>query len=150
MARPKVDANRYWFISNEGQLNQELLNRMLHHTRLARVLEAFMANPEHRLSLEEAASCARMGRAAFSRFFYGVLKVQFVDFRIAFRVARAVELMLASDIPCREVAKKSGFGSITSFEYAFHRVFGLAPQAFRRAELMRRGFIPPPRSSRTI
>lgn len=61
-----------------------------------------------------------------------------VDFRMAYQVRMADELLRYTDLSIAEVSKRAGFGSANNLYLTYKREFNLAP-GYRRAQLRKEG-----------
>ena len=61
-----------------------------------------------------------------------------VDFRMAYQVRMADELLRYTDMTVAEVSHRAGFGSANNLYLTYKREFGLAP-GYRRTRLRREG-----------
>jgi AraC family transcriptional regulator len=84
------------------------------------------------LSLAEIANAAGVSPSRFARAFKaatGKAVSQYVDER---RVEKAKPLLVASELPPEEVARRVGFTSARRFAAVFRRLTGVSPQSYRR------------------
>ena len=56
-----------------------------------------------------------------------------IAFQLRLRLGAARNLLLASDLSCKEIAARVGFADTYTFSKAFKRALGLSPRAFVRA-----------------
>ena len=73
------------------------------------------------------ASSPRQLRRAFSE----IRGMSFRSFLTRARMARAAELLVSTDIPVKEVARRVGYQEPSQFTKAFKRVYGVTPSEFR-------------------
>lgn len=108
------------------------LYRRLHRAR--DYMEASLGEP---LRLHEAAGVAAMAPHHFLRAFkqaFGATPHQYLTAR---RIARAQQLLAATEMPVTTVSLEVGFSSLGSFSWLFRQRTGASPEQFRRAR--RRG-----------
>jgi AraC family transcriptional regulator of arabinose operon len=94
-----------------------------------RLVEARYA--EH-LTLGQLADAVHLHPAYFSTLFKRVTGVSPLRFLVRYRVERARDLLLASDEPLGEIARRTGFYDAAHLIRVFRRVEGVAPGAYRR------------------
>lgn len=116
-----------------------MIKKFNYYARLRKL--SFYVNDKlsERLQLAEAARVACMEKTAFSRFFSRTVGMTFHDFVQQWRVAVAVDQMLATDNSLTEIAFATGFQSMITFERAFKKLTGMTPSEFRRDLLYRQG-----------
>lgn len=84
-----------------------------------------------RLTLAEAARCARMSPSYFSAMFKKTAGVSFVEYVARLRVEKAKTLLRDPSARVSEVAFTAGFGSIPRFNKVFRKLAGMSPSAYR-------------------
>ena len=94
-----------------------------------RLVEARYA--EH-LSLDQLADAVHLHPAYFSTLFKRVTGLSPLRFLVRYRVERARDLLLASDEPLGEIARRTGFYDAAHLIRVFRRVEGVAPGSYRR------------------
>ena len=83
------------------------------------------------LSLEDVAQFAGFSRYYFSRSFKKQTGYSFKDYLCQKRLQVAMDLLIRSNIPMREVAIESGFGSVATFNRVFREKKGCTPTQYR-------------------
>ena len=83
------------------------------------------------LTLEEVASFAGFSKYYFSRVFKEFAGVSFSDYLTVRRLNASANLLTHTDLPIREVAKESGFGSVGSFNRIFREQKHCTPTQYR-------------------
>ena len=94
-----------------------------------RLVEARYA--EH-LSLDQLADAVHLHPAYFSTLFKRVTGLSPLRFLVRYRIERARDLLLASDEPLGEIARRTGFYDAAHLIHVFRRVEGVAPGSYRR------------------
>jgi len=115
------------------------LKKFNYYARLKKLLSYMKTNISERLKLEDAAQVACMEKTAFSKFFSRTVGITFHDFVQQWRVASAVDQMLATDNSLTQIAFATGFQSMITFERAFKKRTGMTPSEFRRNLLCAEG-----------
>ena len=83
------------------------------------------------LSLEDVAQFAGFSRYYFSRSFKRQTGYSFKDYLCQKRLQVAMDLLIRSNTPMREVAIESGFGSVATFNRVFREKKGCTPSQYR-------------------
>jgi|SRR5215204_2050361 len=99
--------------------------------RLRRVLSYIADNHEHDLSLEDLAGEAAMSTFHFAREFKRATGTTPHQHLLKFRVERAKELLVESQLPLAEVGLRTGFSHQSHFTRLFRRFTGTTPQSYR-------------------
>lgn len=104
-----------------------------YYRRLARVQHFVVDHYAGPIALADVAAVARMEKTAFSDFFHRKTGVCFRDWLAAYRVGKAMELMIDSNLPVRKVASECGFGTVRTLERIFLRVTGQTAADYKRS-----------------
>ena len=83
------------------------------------------------LSLEDVARFAGFSRYYFSRSFKKQTGYSFKDYLCQKRLQVAMDLLIRSNTPMREIAIESGFGSVATFNRVFREKKGCTPTQYR-------------------
>lgn len=83
------------------------------------------------LSLEDVAEFAGFSRYYFSRSFKKQTGYSFKDYLCQKRLQVAIDLLIRTDKPMKDVATESGFGSVATFNRVFREKKGCTPTQFR-------------------
>ena len=83
------------------------------------------------LRLDDAAAFSGFSKYYFSRAFKKFFGVSFTECLCRCRLDAAVDLLVHSRLPIREVAMKSGFGSVATFNRIFHAAYACSPSRYR-------------------
>ena len=83
------------------------------------------------LSLDDVAAFAGFSRYYFSRSFKKQTGYFFKDYLCQKRLQVAMELLTRTELSMREVASRSGFGSVATFNRAFREKNGCTPSKYR-------------------
>ena len=83
------------------------------------------------LSLDDVAEFAGFSRYYFSRSFKKQTGYSFKDYLCQKRLQVAMDLLIRSNTPMREVAIESGFGSVATFNRVFREKKGCTPTQYR-------------------
>lgn len=101
-------------------------------TRLDEVLQFLRQNRTEQISLEAAASVAKVSPKSFCRFFKANTGKTLVEYLHELRVGEACRLLLETDLSISEVAFESGFQNLSNFNRRFRQLKKTTPREFRR------------------
>ena len=101
-----------------------------HLLRAKDLADARYADP---LGVDDLAAAAGLSRAHFSRRFKATFGASPHQYLLTRRLERAAALLRATDWPVADICFAVGAQGVGSFTASFHRVFGLAPLAYRAA-----------------
>lgn len=100
--------------------------------RARRFIDKHFANP---LELEELAKVAAMSPFKFNREFKQVFQCTPGQYLTERRLASAKRLLQKESHSVLEIALKVGWESVTSFNKAFRKTFGMSPLEFKKSNL---------------
>jgi AraC-like DNA-binding protein len=83
------------------------------------------------LSLDQVADFVGFSRYYFSRSFKKRMGYSYSEYLVQKRLQSAVDLLIRTDLPIREVAEQSGFGSVASFNRVFRESKNCTPTQYR-------------------
>ena len=101
--------------------------------RLRRVVQAIEDHLREPIAVAELADLAGLSRAHFTRAFQSATGETPHRFILSRRLARAREMLQATDLDLASIAVQLGFSSHSHLATAFRRAFGMTPSAYRRA-----------------
>ena len=102
-------------------------------TQLRTVLTFFDANYHRTLTLEEIAQCVDMSPKYFCRFFKEMTHRTPMDHLNYYRIERACQQLLTSDLSITEIAYSCGFNDLSYFIKTFKRYKGTTPKKYLRS-----------------
>lgn len=122
-------------ITSDKQLLHELPYQNRVHKkeqeRLRKIYDLIDARYKERITIEEAASTANLGKEAFCRYFRKMTRLSFIEFLNLYRVNQS-KRMLRLGKSITEACYNSGFESLSYFNRVFKKQSGETPSAFRR------------------
>jgi two-component system, response regulator YesN len=102
-----------------------------YYAPLRRVKQYVRDNSAENISLEQVAQIAGMERKYFSTFFHKKVGIRFSDWLRGVRIGNAISLMGDENYSITQVAFKTGFMDLRTFERAFKRCTGFTPREFK-------------------
>ncbi len=100
--------------------------------RLHAVFSWVENNYINQITLEQAAERANFSMYHFSRFFKQATGIPFARYLNNYRISVAVNHLLSSSDPVSEIAFRSGFSSLKTFNRVFKQLKGISPGEFRK------------------
>ena len=122
---------RLIFLELAGARRLPLVVPMPRDPRLRRVCDALLADPAKDWSLDDWASLGGASARTLARLFRDQLNMGFAVWRQRVRFHNAVEALAASR-PVAQVARDSGYRSVSAFSAAFRKTMGIAPSGMSR------------------
>lgn len=84
------------------------------------------------LSVSDIAGSLHISRSSVSHIFSCRLGIHFCDYINALRLADAAELIRNGNYSMTEIANRTGFSTIRTFNRAFYKQYGMAPSHYRK------------------
>ena len=100
---------------------------------LKALLEYCQERYQHGLSLDQIAHDLHISKCYISRLFSDKLHVSFCEYVNMLRISEACTLLKSCDFKITEIALRTGFGSLRSFNRNFLKYMSVSPKAYRRA-----------------
>jgi AraC-like DNA-binding protein len=120
----------YLIKGNENKHSEKL-------KRLESIFQYVENNFNQSITLEEAANIAGFSLYHFTRFFKECIGITFGQYLSNYRITRAEWFLLNDDDSITEVAFKSGFNSVKTFNRIFKKLKGCAPTEYIKKQKMR-------------
>ncbi|WP_407352090.1 helix-turn-helix domain-containing protein [Luteimonas sp. R10] len=99
---------------------------------LSRAVTAILSQPAAPHSVASLAKIASMSRSAFAKAFEETMGTTPIEFVGRARLAKARDLVLATDDPIASIAESVGFASRSHFSSRFRERYGEDPSAYRK------------------
>ncbi|MCX7710594.1 MAG: AraC family transcriptional regulator [Clostridia bacterium] len=109
------------------------LNRL---ERLEQVFKYVEDNFDREIGLDEVARIANFSLFHFTRFFKEATGMTFIEYLNNLRISKAVFFLDTSSDSVTEVAFKSGFNSIKTFNRVFKQLKGCSPTSYRKSNII--------------
>ncbi len=100
--------------------------------RLEQVFEYVAENFTREITLNEIARTANFSIYHFTRFFKETTGMTFIQYLNSYRISKAVKYLTDTNDPITEVAFRSGFDSIKTFNRVFKQMKGCSPSSFKK------------------
>lgn len=108
-------------------------NQMEKLKRLDKVFQYVEKNYQESIDLGEISKVAGFSKYHFSRFFKENTGVTFLDYLNNFKIAKAEWFLLYDKESILDIAYKSGFNSVKTFNRVFKDIKGCAPMEYRKS-----------------
>ncbi|MFD0716552.1 response regulator [Paenibacillus sp. GCM10027626] len=115
---------------------EELIEKMIVRKRTSGPVTQALRFIETRyaedISLQQIAEAVSMNANYFSTLFKKEMEINFIDYILQFRVEKAKELFLHSNLKSYEIGECVGFVNYSHFSRVFKKYSGLSPREFRK------------------
>jgi AraC-like DNA-binding protein len=105
--------------------------------KLQNVIDYVESNYSEKITLEKAANIAGFSTYHFTRFFKKNTGITFIQYLNNFRITKAEWFLLNEDDTITQIAYKTGFKSIKTFNKVFKEIKGCSPSQYRKKQNMR-------------
>ncbi|MGN7455741.1 helix-turn-helix transcriptional regulator [Paenibacillus pasadenensis] len=123
---------RQWLRQAHRQLvGQDAPDPVSRPTRLGEIMTYIHAHYDKELSIDEFAARLNMSPGYFSRVFKEEIGEKYVDYIAKYRLEKAKELLLATDLRIDDIAEKVGYWGRNSFHRVFRKHEGITPSQYR-------------------
>lgn len=109
----------------------------VHQERLQAMLAFIGQNYQRKLSLDEIAASAHVGRRECLRCFRNCMQKTPFEYLLEYRVEMSKKLLKNSRLSVMEAAAQAGFSSAAYYGKIFRRLCGMTPGEYRRQSKMR-------------
>jgi|GEM_PF-5449662 len=107
-------------------------NHRRQRERLDKISEILERRGTEAISLADIARELNLSTFRFCHIFKELTGYTFSQYLIRYRLLRAQEMLVESDIPVIEVAMVCGFNSVNYFNRVFKKITGYTPRAYRK------------------
>lgn len=111
---------------------QELSKEQERLKRMEDVFQYVEANYQNHIDLDNISNAIGFSKYYFTKFFKESTGMTFVDYLNNFRVTKAQWFIIEEESSMAEVAYKSGFNSVKTFNRVFKNITGCAPLEYKR------------------
>ncbi len=116
---------------SEDEIKNAPKNADLDFERIQIMLEMIHTDYEKNLTLEDIASSANISESACCRCFQRCLKQSPIDYLVEYRIHKAADLLLGTDLPVTGISYRVGFNSTSYFSNRFKQILGMSPREYR-------------------
>ncbi|AFV00462.1 AraC family transcriptional regulator [Simiduia agarivorans] len=102
------------------------------HSRLNRALAFVQENYASPIRLGQLAQVTGFSEQQFSRFFQRTMNRSFSNYLMEYRLLRAADTLLSTELPVARIAQQNGFPSLPLFHRKFKQKFHCTPLQYRR------------------
>lgn len=102
---------------------------------VARSVEYIRRHYAEPLTVEDLLAETPVSRSYFMRLFRQYMGVAPYGYLLSYRITRAKELLVLTDLPVGEIARRAGFGSESNFSYRFSAMTGQSPLQYRKSAM---------------
>jgi AraC-like DNA-binding protein/quercetin dioxygenase-like cupin family protein len=101
--------------------------------RIKKILTFMEENYQQTFSLTDWASAIDLSKEQFCRIFKKYFNKTPIDYLMHYRISRAADLLIHSDLPIIDIAFETGFESANYFTIAFKNITKTTPREFRNS-----------------
>lgn len=116
--------------------------RLQYYSRFRKLLSYLEGHIDCPICLSDLAQATCMSPSALSRLFKTRVGMTLREFVGAYKLGKAHEMMVTSDLSITEIAEALGFVSLSTFERTFRRITGQTPSQYRATLLDGKGMLP--------
>ncbi len=128
----KLNAHKILFILLRMPKNETVLQNLCQRDRLIQTVAYYIK--EHcntSISLKEIADEVGFTPEYFSSVFKNAIGLNFVDYLNNMRIARALNLLNATELSISKISEQCGFNDSNYFAIVFKKTVGVSPRAYR-------------------
>jgi len=129
----KVLALLYRHFKLEGQIEDEVQEKLREFNRIKDAVSYIDLNFMHDINLDEVAQMSFMTRTYFSTFFKKVMKVNLTEYVLSLRINYAARLLKQTSMSVTEICDRCGFSSLSYFNRTFKKATTLSPSEYRKS-----------------
>ncbi len=111
-------------------------NRSLHMTTLKNMVAFIHENYREKLELEDICEAGGVGKTLCTSIFKKCVNCTPMSFLTEYRLKKAAELLVDTDMNITEIAYETGFSGASYFSESFRKNFGCSPRDYRREKMI--------------
>lgn len=119
----------------DAAVESDKTRQLLQLEKLEKVFDFVAENYDRKIMLDDAARELNYSPYHFARFFKKNTGMTFLDFLSRYRINKAKSYLYDQDLTITQVAQRSGFCSIKTFNRVFKNICGCTPTEIRRKYL---------------
>lgn len=116
-------------IDESGNISLSLFN--VQSTRINKIIHYVENNYQNKISLDNVGALVNMSSAAVSRFFKKKTKHNFCDYLNSYRIDKAAQMLLETEMFISEICFSCGFNNISNFNLVFRKLMKCTPNEYR-------------------
>ncbi len=120
-------------VCSECLRNAVVLNQINDADKIYIILDYISANFDKPMTMKTMAVALGYEYHYFSKIFHACLSCNFSEFLNLYRCEKATDLLIHSEESMAQIAMKSGFQSIRSFNHIFKALNGVSPTEYRKS-----------------
>lgn len=97
-----------------------------------KAIEYIQKNYQNVITVNEIADYVGLNRSYLSTIFQKQLHMSPQQFLLKFRITKANDLLVTTDLPINSISYSCGYSNQLAFSKAFHKVTGMSPSAYRK------------------
>ena len=106
---------------------------LVREKRLKKMLSYIYGSYQNNITVEDIAGAANISRSECCRCFRETIGRKPVEFLNEYRLKKAVELLVSTDMPITEICFACGYGHISYFGKLFRESYGVSPREYRNS-----------------
>lgn len=126
----------FFNLFNKGYIikttNKTISNENMKIKKIKKVINHIQLNYKNSISVKELAEIAQYSDYHFIRFFKEYTGKTCMEFINSFRVQKATDLIINTNLSITEIAYEVGFGDVSYFIKTFKKYFNTSPNNFRK------------------
>ncbi len=120
-------------ISKILNLSSTIVSSEIKNEHINSVLSFIHANYQKDLSLSDVANYVHLTPFHLSKLFKNITGLSFVAYVSDYRLSKAKDMLVNSDMTVAEISVKSGFNNATTFYRTFKKFTGMSPQEYKNS-----------------
>lgn len=117
----------------KGKYNEEKISKQKERLKRLDIIQQYVErNYQTPITLEEIANEAGFSKYHFTRFFKESTGITFIDYLTKYRITKAEWYLTNDEDSVTEIALKSGFNSIKTFNRVFKNINGCSPMEYKK------------------
>jgi xylan 1,4-beta-xylosidase len=120
----------YETVSDQYSLSNQEFKAI--HSRLNRIVKHIEENYQENPTLEELSLQENISNSYLSRFFKKYMNCGFRDYLNTFRLNKALQLLIETDMNITDIAFEVGFSNLNTLNSLFHKHHGTTPSKWRQ------------------
>lgn len=121
---------------DDKNIISKVLNGMQEHLDYAQfMLEYIQKNYQKTIRLKDISAITHMSISRLSVLFKEKSGISFTKYLIYYRIEKACQLLLSTDLQMKEISTMTGYDDYSQFVKMFRKVVGITPQEYRKSPI---------------